>query len=145
MILGETTMNYDDQKLIVVGDRVLIHPDKDDEKTAHGLYLPQGVKEKEKIQSGTIVKVGPGHPIVDSQQLSMEIWDQEDKPKTPERYIPLQAKEGDTAVFLRSSAIDFKYHDIKYLIVPHSALLLLIRDPIHSAVQSLMKKNNEPS
>ena len=37
------------KKLIVVGDRVLIRPAKESEKTDSGLYLPPGVQEKEKI------------------------------------------------------------------------------------------------
>jgi co-chaperonin GroES (HSP10) len=46
------------EKFIVVGDRVLIRPEEDSSKTASGLYLPPGVSEKEKIQSGYIIKVG---------------------------------------------------------------------------------------
>ena len=51
------------RKLIIVGDRVLIKPQKESEKTSSGIFLPPGVREKEKIQSGYIVKVGPGYPI----------------------------------------------------------------------------------
>jgi co-chaperonin GroES (HSP10) len=51
------------KKLIVVGDRVLIMPSKQTDKTASGLYLPPGVQEKEKIQSGYVIKVGPGYPL----------------------------------------------------------------------------------
>ena len=40
------------KKLIVVGDRVLIRPAKENDKTESGLYLPPGVQEKEKIQKG---------------------------------------------------------------------------------------------
>ncbi|MEQ1584409.1 MAG: co-chaperone GroES family protein, partial [Cyclobacteriaceae bacterium] len=50
------------KKLIVVGDRVLIRPAKESEKTESGLYLPPGVQEKEKIQKGFVIKVGPGYP-----------------------------------------------------------------------------------
>ena len=48
------------KKLIVVDDRVLIQPTKQSDKTESGLYLPPGVQEKEKIQSGYVIKVGPG-------------------------------------------------------------------------------------
>ena len=51
------------QKFIVVGDRVLIRPEENADKTASGLYLPPGVSEKEKIQSGYIIKTGPGYPL----------------------------------------------------------------------------------
>ncbi|MCU0399117.1 MAG: co-chaperone GroES family protein, partial [Cyclobacteriaceae bacterium] len=50
------------KKLIVVGDRVLIKPTQQTDKTESGLYLPPGVQEKEKIQSGYVIKVGPGYP-----------------------------------------------------------------------------------
>ena len=50
-------------KLIVVGDRVLIKPKAVSQKTKGGLYLPPGYKEKEEIQTGYVVKRGPGYPI----------------------------------------------------------------------------------
>ena len=37
-------------KINVVGDRVLVKPRKASERSDSGLYLPPGVKEKEKIQ-----------------------------------------------------------------------------------------------
>jgi hypothetical protein len=48
------------RQLIVVGDRVLIRPEQPDARTQVGLYLPETVLEKEKIQAGRIVAVGPG-------------------------------------------------------------------------------------
>ena len=51
------------RKLIVVGDRLLIRPKKQPDKTDSGLYLPPGVQEKEKVQTGFVIKVGPGYPI----------------------------------------------------------------------------------
>ena len=51
------------EKINVVGDRVLVKPRKESEKTDSGLYLPPGVREKEKVQYGYIVKSGPGYPI----------------------------------------------------------------------------------
>ena len=111
------------QKFIVVGDRVLIKPQEDIDKTSSGLYLPPGVTEKEKIQSGYVIKVGPGYATAAPQ---------EDEPwKSTEenvKYIPLQAKEGDLAIFLRKEAYEIEFDKEKYLIVPHSAILLLIRN-----------------
>ena len=40
------------EKLIVVGDRVLIKPKSLNDRTKYGLYLPPTVIEKEEIQSG---------------------------------------------------------------------------------------------
>lgn len=113
------------RELIVVGDRVLILPDEGEDRTHTGLYLPQGVKEKEKVQSGTVVKVGPGYPIPDPAALDAEPWKDED---VDTHYFPLQADEGDYCIFLRSAAVEIEYDGKKYVIVPHSAILLLLRN-----------------
>ena len=110
------------EKFIVVGDRVLIRPEEDSSKTASGLYLPPGVSEKEKIQSGYIIKVGPGYPT--ASNIDEEPW-KESKEKV--KYIPLQAKQGDLAIFLRKEAYEIEFEKEKLLIVPQSAVLLLLR------------------
>ena len=111
--------------MLVVGDRVLILPDTDKERTEHGLYLPPTVREKEKVQSGYVVKVGPGYPVPNPQFIEQEPWST--TPKEPVKYIPLQAEEGDYAIFLRDQAIEIEFEQKKYLIVPQSAILVLIR------------------
>ena len=113
------------KKIILVGDKVLVAPEKDQEKTSHGLYLPPGVKEKEKVQSGYIVKVGPGYPVVNPNFVDQEPWST--TPKDPVKYIPLQAEEGDYAIFLKDSAIEIEYEGQQYLIVQQSSLLMIIR------------------
>jgi len=111
------------QKFIVVGDRVLIRPQEDTSKTNSGLYLPLGVSEKEKIQSGYVIKVGPGYAT--SAQNEDELWKGKDDQV---KYIPLQAKDGDLAIFLRKEAFEIEFEKEKFLIVPNSAILLLIRN-----------------
>lgn len=113
------------EKLIVVGDRVLIIPESDRERTNHGLYLPPNVKEKEKVQSGYVVKVGPGYPVPNPGFIDQEPWST--TPKDPVKYIPLQAEEGDYAIFLRDQAIEIEYDGKNYLIVSQSAILVLVR------------------
>jgi co-chaperonin GroES (HSP10) len=44
------------------------------------------------------------------------------------KYIPLQAKEGDLAIFLLSSATEVLYENQKYYIVPQGAILMLERE-----------------
>ncbi len=112
-------------KFIVVGDRLLIRPEEDSNKTSTGLFLPPGVTEKEKIQSGYIIKAGPGYPMAST--VDEEPWKES---KEPVKYIPLQAKEGDLAIFLRKEAFEIEFEKEKYLIVPQSAILLLIRDDV---------------
>jgi len=112
------------KELILVGDRVLILPDKADVRTDSGLYLPQGIKERDKIQAGTIIKTGPGYPVPDPQALEIEPWEA----VTPEtKYFPLQAKEGDYCIFLRNSGVEIEFEGNKYIVVPHSAILVLVR------------------
>jgi len=111
------------KKLIVIGDRVLIRPSKPDERTASGLYLPPGVQEKEKVQQGFVIKTGPGYAI--PMPVENESWKNEDEQV---KYVPLQAKEGDLAIFLLSGATEVIYEGEKYFIVPQSAILMLERD-----------------
>jgi len=110
--------------LIVVGDRVLIAPDEGLDRTDTGLYLPQGVKEKEKVQSGTVIKTGPGYPIPDPSALEIEPWQ---TAKFENRYFSLEAKEGDYCIFLRNAGIEIEFEGKKYIVVPHSAILVLLR------------------
>ncbi len=112
------------KKLIVVGDRVLIKPTKQNVKTESGLYLPPGVQEKEKIQSGFVIKVGPGYPLPLPADED-DMWKgKEDQVK----YLPLQSQEGDLAIFLQKGAIEVIYENEKYFIVPQSSILMLERE-----------------
>ncbi len=111
------------KKLVVIGDRVLIKPSRPDERTASGLYLPPGVQEKEKVQQGNVIKTGPGYVI--PMPADDEPWKSEEEQV---KYIPLQAKEGDLAIFLLSGATEVMYEGEKYFIVPQSAILMLERE-----------------
>ena len=111
------------KKLVVIGDRVLIRLSKPNERTDTGLYLPPGVQEKEKVQQGYVIKVGPGYAI--PMPAEDEPWKgEEDKVK----YIPLQVREGDLAIFLLSGATEVIYEAEKYYIVPQGAILMLERE-----------------
>ena len=110
-------------KLIIIGDRVLVRPRTQQERTESGLFLPPGVLEKEKIQSGFVMKAGPGYPL--PMPTEDEPWkDQHESVK----YIPLQVQEGDLAIFLQKNAYEVVYQGEKYFIVPQNAILMLERD-----------------
>lgn len=112
------------KKLIIVGDRVLVKPVKVNERTSSGLYLPPGVQEKEKVQQGYVIKTGPGFPIP-------VIADEDEEWKGPQekvKYIPLQAHEGDLAIFLLGGATEVMYDGEKYYIVPQHSILMLERE-----------------
>ncbi|MCF8371010.1 MAG: co-chaperone GroES family protein [Bacteroidales bacterium] len=112
------------KKFIVIGDRVLIRPKSLQDRTKSGLFLPPGVQEKEKIHSGYVLKVGPGYPIPAINEADEPWKDRHDEVK----YVPLQTKEGDLAVYLQNSSYEIEFNREKLIIVPHSAILLLIRD-----------------
>lgn len=110
------------ERVVVVGDRVLIKPQVGEVRTKSGLYLPPGVRENERVQTGYVVRVGPGYLIPSPPE-----WDEPWKPREA-RYIPLQAREGDLAIYLHREAIELELDGERYVVVPYSAVLLLIRD-----------------
>lgn len=114
------------RKVIVVGDKVLIKPEEESSKTPSGLYLPQGVAAKETVSGGYIVNVGPGYPTAEISSDG-EPWLHGRSGET--RFVPLQAQKGDFALFLRKDSIEVEIDGSPYVIVPHSSILLLIRDP----------------
>ena len=111
------------KKLIVIGDRMLIRPATPHERTASGLYLPPGVQEREKVQQGYVIKTGPGYAI--PMPVENEPWQNEEEHV---KYVPLQAKEGDLAIFLLSGATEVMYEGDRFFIVPQSAILMLERE-----------------
>lgn len=111
------------QKLIIIGDRVLIRPAKPNERTDTGLFLPPGVQEREKVQQGYIIKIGPGYFV--PMPPEEEPWKGSEEQV---KYIPLQAREGDLAIYLVSGATEVQYGGEKYFIVPQSAILMLERE-----------------
>ncbi len=110
-------------EFIVIGDRILIQPRTTDNRTSTGLYLPPGVREKEEIGSGYILKTGPGYPIPASQDD--ENWN---PTHDAVKYIPLQVEAGDLAIYLKKQAYEIQFKNEKYLIISQSAVLLVIRD-----------------
>ena len=114
-------------ELIVVGDRVLIEPDDGEQITDSGLFLPPSVAERERVGVGRVKIVGPGHLVQNPEYAEGDSWDTS---KENFRFLPLQAQVGDHAFYLRNEAIELIYQGTKYQILPHSAILALMRpDP----------------
>ncbi len=111
------------KKIIILGDKVLIKPTKPEERTKSGLYLPPGVADQEKVLKGYVMKTGPGYIL--PVPIEEESW----KPQEEQiKYIPLQAQEGDLALFLVNSATEIKYEGEKYFIIAHNSILMLERE-----------------
>ena len=115
--------NKNIDNLIVVGDRVLIEPSIATKKTKGGLLLPAGYQEKEEVQTGYILKCGPGYALPSSDDG--EAWNPDAKEP---RYLPLQVKPGDMAIFLLKNAVELRYNGEKYFIVPQGAILMVERE-----------------
>lgn len=122
--MGVLLDEKDLDKLILIGDRILIRPKVPQSKTKSGLLLPPGVNENEKVQIGYVLKVGPGYPIPSVNDVDEPWKNRSDEPK----YVPLQPKAGDQAIYLQNSAIEIEFNNEKYVVVSHSAILLLLRD-----------------
>jgi co-chaperonin GroES (HSP10) len=114
----------DVDKFLMIGDKVLVKPRHLQSRTSSGLYMPPTVQQGEKLQSGYIIKTGPGYPLASHTDES-EVWK---KKEEKVHYLPLQAHEGDLAVYLQHMAHEVNFNNEPYMIIPHSAILMLIRD-----------------
>lgn len=118
-------MEFPPKKLLVAGDRVLIAPEEGEERSKVGLYLPATAIETQQVQEGLIIATGTGDPIPDPSAFDDEPWRVEEK--TP-RYKPMQARVGDHAIFFRKAAVEIRFEEKRYLVVPQAAILVLVRD-----------------
>jgi chaperonin GroES len=114
------------KELIVVGDRVLVKVVEGEERTNVGLYLPPTAVDSQAVQSGTIVATGPGLPLPSPDASADEPWRTTGSRET--RFVPMQAKIGDYALFFRKAAVEITFENERYLVVPQAAILALVRD-----------------
>lgn len=114
-----------EKRLIVVGDRVLVEPIEGEERTNVGLYLPPSAVDKQAVQAGTVVAVGPGTPVGPPAELDDEPWK---IGATEPRYMPMQAQLGDYALFFRKAAVEITFEGTQYLVVPQGAILTIVRE-----------------
>ena len=115
------------KRLIVVGDRVLIQPEEGEDRTKVGLYLPQTAVDTQAVQGGTVLTTGPGNAVSAPTELDDEPWKMGGAVGEP-RYVPLQARAGDYAIFFRRAAVEITFDGERYLVVPQVAILALVRD-----------------
>jgi len=111
--------------LIVVGDRLLVRPESGEERTHSGLILPDTAVAARQAKGGWVVSVGPGTPVVSPADMMDDEWEGE---SVPARYVPMQAQEGDYVLYLQKAAVEITFEKKNYLIVPNSAVLVLVRE-----------------
>ena len=118
------------KELIVVGDRVLIQVEEGEERTRVGLYLPSTAIDSQAVQGGRIVATGPGMPMPDlgTEQYD-EPWRLTGGTGREGRFVPMQARTGDYALFFRKAAVEITFENETFLVVPQAAILALVRDP----------------
>lgn len=113
------------KRLIVVGDRVLIVPEEGEDRSHVGLYLPPSAVDAQAVQGGKVVATGPGTPISAPTEVGDEPWK---VGQGEARFLPVQARVGDYAIFFRRAAVEITFEGNKYLVVPQAAILTLVRE-----------------
>jgi len=97
------------KELKPLGDRVLIKPILEEEKSKGGILLPDTVS-KEKPQVGEVLSVGPGGTNKDGKM------------------IPMTVKKGEKVVYAKYSGTDIKGDDDEdYLILSEKDILAIVK------------------
>ena len=93
-----------------LGDRVLVKPINEEEKSKGGILLPDTVS-KEKPQVGEILAVGPGGTDKDG------------------KIVPMTLKKGDKVIYAKYSGTDIKDDaDEDYLLISEKDILAIFED-----------------
>ncbi len=89
-----------------LGDRLVVEPQEQEQKTASGLVLPETAKEKP--QQGTIIAAGPGRRDDDGKR------------------VPLDVAVGDTVLYAKYGGTEVKIDGKKVLILKESDVLAIV-------------------
>jgi len=91
-----------------MGDRVVVRPEKFEEKTAGGIIIPDTARN-EKPEKGTVVAVGDGKMNDDG------------------RMLPMRVMVGDKVMFSKYGYDEVKIDGEEYLIVSESNIIAIIK------------------
>jgi len=125
-------MRQNNKELIVVCDRELVRDEEGEERTNVGLYLPPTAVDSQAVQGGTIVATGPGLPMPSPDSNVDEPWRVTSRET---RFVPMQARKGDYALFFRKAAVEITFEGERYLVVPQAAILALVRDEMEDLLR----------
>lgn len=89
-----------------LGERVVVKPAPNEEKTKSGIVLPDTAKEKP--QEGEVVAVGSGRLLETGQR------------------VPIDLKPGDKILFSKYAGNEVKIDDVEYLIMREADILGVI-------------------
>jgi chaperonin GroES len=90
-----------------LGDRLVVKPLEEEQRTKSGIVLPDTAKEKP--QQGKVLAVGKGAFIENSKERR-----------------PMDVKEGDTIIFSKYAGTEVKIEGEEYLILRESDVLAIV-------------------
>ncbi len=93
------------KKLTPIGDRVVIKPDPEEQKTKSGIVLPDTAKEKP--SEGTVIAVGTGR-ILDNGTK-----------------VPVEVKIGDKIIYSKYGGTEVKIDGEEYIILAERDILAI--------------------
>ena len=93
-------------KIRPLGSKVLLMPEKAEEKTAGGLILPPSSMEDQKPETGVVLKLGDG--------------------KVKDKEITFNVKEGDKVYFKKYSPDEIEIDGEKYLLIDVEDILAVL-------------------
>lgn len=91
-----------------IGDKVIVEPLSEEEKTAGGIILPDTAKEKP--QEGKVIAVGSGKILESGQKVDMEV------------------KVGDRVIFSKYGGTEVKHKGKEYLILRESDIYAIVEE-----------------
>mgnify|MGYP001610149679 CR=1 FL=1 len=89
-----------------LGDRLLVEPLEQEERTAAGIVLPETAKEKP--QKGKVLSTGPGGRKEDGTRIAMDV------------------KEGDMVLYAKYAGTEIKLDGKKLLILKENDILAVL-------------------
>ena len=92
-------------KLTPIGDRVVVKPEPEEQKTKSGIVLPDTAKEKP--SEGTVVAIGTGR-ILDNGQK-----------------VPMEVKIGDKVIYSKYGGTEVKIDSEEYIILSEKDILAI--------------------
>ena len=85
-----------------IGDKVIVKPKAEEEKTSGGIILPDTAKEKP--QEGTVIAVGPGSVLENGERRVMSV------------------KEGDNVIYSKYGGTEVNVEGEEYIILDEDSI-----------------------
>jgi len=85
-----------------IGDKVIVKPKAEEEKTSGGIILPDTAKEKP--HEGTVIAVGPGKVLENGERK------------------PMSVKEGDTVIYSKYGGTEITVEGEEYIILDEDSI-----------------------